>query len=63
MKKLLTVLLGLMMILSLSACKKQEEPQVDPEPAPTDDVVVMNYGEYAAAELGSKVVIETVSSG
>ncbi|MBQ6479404.1 MAG: hypothetical protein IJI44_08610 [Erysipelotrichaceae bacterium] len=58
MKKLLTVLLGLMMILSLSACKKQEEPQVDPEPAPTDDVVVMNYGEYAAAELGSKVVIE-----
>ena len=58
MKKLLTVLLGLMMILSLSACKKQEEPQNEPEPAPTDDVVVMSYGEYAAAELGTKVTVE-----
>ena len=58
MKKLLTVLLGLMMILSLSACKKQEEPQVDPEPAPVDNVTVMSYGEYAAAELGTKVTVE-----
>lgn len=58
MKKLLTVLLGLLMILSLVACTKQEEPKNDPEPAPVDDVIVMSYEEYAAAELGTEVTIE-----
>ncbi|MBR4470100.1 MAG: hypothetical protein IKS54_02140 [Erysipelotrichaceae bacterium] len=59
MKKLLTVLFALCMILSLAGCAKKEE--VAPAPAfdPSEKSEgVMTYAEYAAAALDSEVVIE-----
>ena len=58
MKKLLAVLLAVTMLITLGACTKEEEPTVDPEPETTDDVVVMSYDEYCAAEIGAEVTIE-----
>lgn len=59
MKKLLTVLFAVMMVVSLAACsnKKPEEPVV--EPTPTEpEVTVMSHAEYAAAEIGTECTIE-----
>ena len=59
MKKLLTVLLGICMILSFAGCAKKEEPapaEVFDPSAKSDGV--MTYAEYAAADLGSEVVVE-----
>ncbi|MBR5341245.1 MAG: hypothetical protein IK151_04890 [Erysipelotrichaceae bacterium] len=56
MKKLLVLLLGIMMVLSLTACKKQSEPEPQPEPEPVDDVI--SYSEYAALPTdGSATVV------
>ncbi|MBR4462113.1 MAG: hypothetical protein IKS51_06015 [Erysipelotrichaceae bacterium] len=57
MKKLFTVLLGLLMVVALFGCTKK--PTVDPEPEPVDNGV-MTYTEYAAlpADGSAEVVIE-----
>ena len=53
MKKLLTVLLSLLVVLTIAGCAKKEEPAPAPEPetAPeetTAEVTVSSYAEYAA---------------
>ncbi len=67
MKKLLTVLFAVLMVLSLAGCAKKEEPAPapEPEPAPAEEFDpsaksegVMTYAEYAAAELGNEVTVE-----
>lgn len=52
MKKIIAMLLALVMVLSLTACGKKEDPSKKSEG-------VMTYAEYAAAALDSKVVVET----
>ena len=54
MKKLLSSLLAMVMVLSLAACGGGE-PAVDPN---AKSEGVMTYAEYAAADLDSEVVIE-----
>ena len=59
MKKLLTVLFAVCMILSLAGCTKKEEPapaEVFDPSAKSEGV--MTYAEYAAAALGDEVVVE-----
>lgn len=61
MKKLLTILCALLMILSLSACggKKDEEPVVDDTPVVTDEESpAMTYEEYVAADFNTEVVLD-----
>ncbi|MBR0418211.1 MAG: hypothetical protein IJI66_03485 [Erysipelotrichaceae bacterium] len=69
MKKLLTVLLGICMILSLAACSQKQEEPAAPETPETPETVeefdpsaksegVMTYAEYAAAAEGDEVLIE-----
>ena len=71
MKKLLTLLMAVLMVMSLAACSKKEE-EVTPEPeAPETEVFdplfkdegVMTYQEYAAAAIGDPVVIEAFVQG
>lgn len=58
MKKLLTILCALLMVLSLSACgKKEEDSTVVDEPV-VDESPAMSYEEYTAAELNSEVVLD-----
>ena len=58
MKKLLTILCALLMVLSLSACgKKEEEPVVVDEPQ-VEETPAMSYEEYLAAEKDSEVVLD-----
>ena len=52
MKKLLTVLLGVLMVLSLAGCGQDKEPQV--EPAPT---AANTYADFVAAELDTEVEV------
>ncbi len=66
MKKLIALLLALTVVLSLAACGTTENKETTPETttAPTteattgDEVKVMTYAEYAAAELQSEVTVE-----
>lgn len=69
MKKLIALLLALTMILGLAACGAAQEEK-DPsgevntntdnnETPNTDEVTVMTYAEYTAAELDTAVVVET----
>ena len=55
MKKLLTILCALLMVLSLSACgKKEEEPVVDDTPVVTEEESpAMTYEEYVAADFNT----------
>ena len=71
MKKLLAVLLVFVMILALAACKPHEhsygddgkcdcgatDPNYQPELTP-DDIPLMSYEEYAAAEVDAPVAVE-----
>lgn len=71
MKKLLALLLALTMVFALAACGQSAAPaetaapieKVEETEAPADDtadeVAVMSYAEYMAAELDSAVVVET----
>jgi len=75
MKKLIALLLALVMVLALAACGTTEtkEPETQPteptgevadptEPTgeePTDEVTVMTYEEFMAAENEAKVTVET----
>lgn len=73
MKKILSILLLLVLVLSLAACgqaaktedpAKTEAPAKTEEPAKTEDPAaksegVMTYAEYVAAELDTEVVVET----
>lgn len=75
MKKLMTLLLAMVVVLGLIACGAKEEapaevPAETEAPAteevaeeetaaPEADAVVMTYADYAAAELDSEVVVET----
>ncbi len=75
MKKLLTLLLAMVMVLSLIACGAKEEAPAETEApaaeevveeetaAPETDTAVMTYADYAAAELDSEVVVETYVQG
>ncbi len=74
MKKLLTVLFAVLMVLSLCACAKKEEPAPAPETEPEPEAAeefdplaksegVMTYAEYAAAEIGAEVTIEAFVQG
>ncbi len=78
MKKLLALLLALVMVMSFAACSASEEeaaPQetettgttepAETEPAEenTDEVKVMTYAEFMAAETDTKVVIESYIQG
>ena len=51
MKKIFAIALAALMLFALVACNETETPEVD-------DVVVMTYDEYIAAELDAPVVIE-----
>ena len=63
MKKLLTVLLSLLVVLSLAACAKKEEPapapepEPTPEPAPAEGETVATYEEYAALPTDGSAVV------
>ncbi len=61
MKKLLTILLALLMLVSLAACgqKKEDETPVEPTPEPTPEVTVLTHDEFVAAELDKEVTVET----
>ena len=72
MKKLLAIVLVLTMVLAFAACggKKDTEPTAPANPATTDaanadkqddnaEVPVMTHAEYEAAELNTKVCVET----
>lgn len=75
MKKLMTLLLAMVVVLGLIACGAKEEapaevPAETEAPAteevaeeetaaPEADAAVMTYADYAAAELDSEVVVET----
>lgn len=73
MKKLLALLLALVMVMSLAACatsgdkngEKETEQTASTEPSETiggeedTTVAVMTYGEFLAAEIDAKVVIES----
>ena len=70
MKKLFTVLFAALMVLSLAACAKKEEPAPAPEPEPVEEFDpsaksegVMTYAEYAAAAIGDEVTIEAFVQG
>ena len=52
MKKIITLVLVAVMVMSLAACGKKEDPSKKSEG-------VMTYAEYTAAALESKVTIET----
>lgn len=57
MKKLLTIMLALMMVLGLAACASETaEPEV--EENAEADVTVMSYEEFMAAEVGTECTIE-----
>ena len=65
MKKLIALILALTMVLALAACGGEQTPPAadpapatDPAPDTNDDVKVMTYAEYDAAELDSAVVVE-----
>ena len=62
MKKLLSVLFSLLLVLAMFGCTKKPEPQPEPEPAPepTDEVKVLSYGEYdqLPTDGSASVVIE-----
>ena len=51
MKKFFALLLALCMVFALAACGKQA--------APADEVAVMSYDEFAAAEQDSAVIVDT----
>ena len=56
MKKIFAIALAALMLFALVACNETETPETDaPE---VDDVAVMTYAEYIAAELDAPVVIE-----
>ena len=56
MKKIFAIALAALMLFALVACNETETPETEtPE---VDDVVVMTYDEYIAAELDAPVVIE-----
>ena len=59
MKKILTLLLGIMIILSLAGCKKQAEPEpvVEPEPEPEPTADVVTYEEYKALPTDGSAVV------
>jgi len=74
MKKILAMLLVLTMLFALAACgAKEEAPAEEPaapveevpveevpsEEAPVEEVAVMTHEEFVAAELDSKVCVET----
>ncbi len=65
MKKLLTVLLGVLMVLSLAGCAKKDEapetpdaPVVEPFDPNAKSEGVMTYAQYANAAMGDEVLIE-----
>ena len=62
MKKLLTLLMVMLTMFSLCSCKKKEETPAVFDPAAKSEGV-MTYSEYAAAELGSDVLIEGFVQG
>ena len=61
MKKIVTLLLAMLMVLALAGCTKKAEPEPQPEPEPAPDTSVMTYAEYAAlpADGSAEVVIES----
>ena len=71
MKKLIALVLALVMVLAMAACGTAKAPETEPatEPAPAtdpvettpaaDEVTVMTYAEYEAADLDTAVVVET----
>ncbi len=63
MKKLLTVLLSLLVVLTIAGCAKKEEPapapepEPTPEPAPSEEVTVSSYADYAALPSDGSAVV------
>ncbi|MBR3843618.1 MAG: hypothetical protein IKM38_10160, partial [Christensenellaceae bacterium] len=62
MKRFTALLMALMLVFALVGCTKTEEKPsesaAEPTEAASEEVAVMTYEEYAAAELDSEVVIE-----
>ena len=46
MKKIVTLLLAMLMVLALAGCTKKAEPESQPEPEPAPDTSVMTYAEH-----------------
>ena len=68
MKKILAILMVAVMVFAFAACATTNEPEVkepvnndavDTEEVAADEVTVMSYDEYVAAELDSQVTVET----
>ena len=61
MKKLIVMLLAAVMVFALAACTPTtgNNESTAPSDSQPDDIKVMTHAEYAAAELDTKVVVET----
>lgn len=70
MKKLIAIMLAMLLVLSLAACGETKTETKDPAPQGNneqtnteDEVTVMTWDEYMAAELDAEVVVECYVQG